>query len=53
MNCILFFDKENIEVYSNFKKLCLVKGLSYHGLKNKPFPIDVKGGVKVDKLKIL
>lgn len=33
------------EVYGNFKKMCDVKGLPYHSLKMKPFPITYKDSV--------
>ena len=30
---------EEVEVFGNFKKMCESKGLPYHSLKMKPFPI--------------
>jgi hypothetical protein len=32
-----------LTVWSNFKKMCLTKGLPYHSLKVKKFPIEYKG----------
>lgn len=29
----------NVEVWGNFKKMCEAKGLPYHSLKMKKFPI--------------
>lgn len=28
-----------VESWGNFKKMCIAKGLPYHSLKDKPFPI--------------
>jgi len=33
---------EEVEVFGNFKKMCEAKGLPYHSLKMKPFPIHYK-----------
>jgi hypothetical protein len=33
---------EEVEVFGNFKKMCKVKGLPYHSLKMRTFPITYK-----------
>ena len=34
-----------VEVFGNFKKMCEVKGLPYHSLKMKQFPITYENFV--------
>jgi hypothetical protein len=36
---IIFIENNKVEVWSNFKKLCLDKRLPYHRLKSREFPI--------------
>jgi len=33
------------EAWSNFRKMCLAKGLPYHSLKGKKIPVEYKGKV--------
>lgn len=42
-NVIVVISEEvEVEVFGNFKKTCELKGLPYHSLKMKSFPITYK-----------
>jgi len=43
-NVIVVISKE-VEVFGNFKKMCETKGLPYHSLKMKAFPITYQNTI--------
>jgi hypothetical protein len=40
---VIVITAPDVECWGNFKKMCEAKGLPYHSLKAKTFPIDYKG----------
>jgi len=44
-NNVIVIISEEVEVFGNFKKACMIKGFPYHSLKVKKFPIEYNGMV--------
>ena len=51
-NNVIVIVSEKVEVFGNFKKACMIKGLPYHSLKVKKFPIE-HNGVMIHKVEFI